>query len=87
MTEHEYTAFKFAVVNQRAIISAKQALADEQREVLKTMLEDCPHTELKRESSYYEGDYYNKAHTETWNTCTLCGKRSEKTYEQLSYYG
>jgi NAD-dependent dihydropyrimidine dehydrogenase PreA subunit len=87
MTEHEYAAFKFAVVNQRAIISAKQALADEQREVLKTMLEDCPHTELKRESSYYEGSYYDKAYNETWNTCTLCGKCSEKTVERMSYYG
>lgn len=87
MTDNEYAAFKFAVINQRAVIANKQALADEQREVLKTMLEDCPHTELKREQSYYSGDYYNKAHTETWNVCTLCGKSSEKHVEMLSYYG
>lgn len=87
MTDDDYTAFKNAVAKQRKVISRKQVLVDKQREILKTMLDECPHTELKREESYYGGDYYNKAHTETWNVCTLCGKRSEKRVEMLSYYG
>ena len=83
----EYEAFKASVVAQRKVVARKQALADKQRTILTDLLKNCQHEELKQESSYYSGDYYNKAHSEYWMQCTLCGERGPKKTEMHSYYG
>jgi hypothetical protein len=83
----EYEAFKASVVAQRKVVARKQALADKQRTILTELLKKCEHEELKEESSYYGGDYYNKAHSEYWMQCTLCGERGPKKTEMHSYYG
>jgi len=87
MTDDEYKVFKIAVEKQRKVVTQKQKLVDKQQVILKTLLEQCPHAELKEESSYYDGDYYNKAYTDYWNVCTMCGARSEKTRKGHTYYG
>ena len=83
----EYELFKQRVMNQRKVLEVKQALADKQRTILKELLTECPHEEIEQKSSYFEGSYYDKAYTEYWNQCKLCGKTSEKTTNMHSWYG
>jgi hypothetical protein len=83
----EYIEFKKTVEKQRKVIARKQKLVDAQRDILKGMLVNCPHEEIESKESYYSGSYYDKASTDRWNECKLCGSRSEKKTEMHSYYG
>jgi len=83
----EYLLFKQAVEKQRKVVIRKQALADKQRELLKTMLATCPHEEVEEKSSYFSGSYYDRATNTTWTQCKLCGERGAEHVEMLSYYG
>lgn len=83
----EYLGFKNQIIAQRKVVARKQALADKQRDILKEMLAHCTHEEIESKSSYYSGSYYDKASTDYWNECKLCGERSEITTETHSYYG
>lgn len=83
----EYIEFKKQVEKQRKVVARKDALADKQRAILKDILVNCPHEEIERKESYCSGSYYDKASTDYWNECKLCGKRSAVTTEMHSYYG
>lgn len=76
----EYEALKKAV-------EKKQQLIKKHSEELKSLLEDCPHEELEEKSNYFPGSYYDKAYTSYYNKCKLCGKTSETTYKDHSWYG
>jgi len=54
---------------------------------IKQLLESCTHEEIEVKSSYFPGSYYDKACTDYWNRCKLCGATSEKTTDEHSYYG
>lgn len=82
-----YIELKKKVEAQRKVIARKRKLLNVQVDIVNKMLEDCTHEELEVVESYYDGDYYNKAHTDRWNKCKLCGKTSDKTTEMHSYYG
>ncbi len=84
---NEYLELKARVEKQRKVVAQKQALVDKQTKILKEMLSACTHEELKVESSYFGGSYYDHASTEYWNRCTLCGERGESTTISHSYYG
>jgi len=47
----------------------------------------CPHLDLIQREYYFSGSYNDTAYTEYWNECAVCGKCSERTHEQHSYYG
>ncbi len=83
----EYEAFKEQVAKQRRIVDQKQTLANKQRAVLTELLKQCTHEELEEKSSYSEGDYYNKASTDRWMQCKLCGERGPVSTTMHSYYG
>lgn len=83
----EYIEFKKQVEQQRKVVARKEALADKQRTILKELLVKCQHEEIEEQSSYCSGSYYDKASTDYWNQCKLCGKRSPITTEMHSYYG
>jgi len=83
----EYVEFKQSVEKQRKVVARKQELADKQRVILTALLVNCQHEEIAEQSSYCSGSYYDKASTDYWNQCTLCGKRGEKTTKMHSYYG
>ena len=83
----EYLEFKKQVEAQRKVVARKQKLVDAQSIILKDLLVNCPHEEINEESSYFSGSYYDKAYTEYWNRCALCGERSEKTLRMHSWYG
>lgn len=83
----EYLEFKKQIESQRKVVARKQALADKQRDILKSMLVNCPHEEIEHKTSYFSGSYYDKASTDHWNECKLCGARSPISTETHSYYG
>lgn len=83
----EYIEFKSKIAAQRKVVARKQELADKQRTILKDMLDHCPHEEIEHKTSYCSGSYYDKASTDHWNECKLCGARSSNTTEMHSYYG
>lgn len=47
----------------------------------------CPQDELVEQEHYYEGDYSNRAYTEYWQECIICGRRHNRVNKQHSYYG
>lgn len=65
----------------------KQRLVQKHKLELDALLADCPHDEIVERSRYFEGSYYDRASTDRWNECLLCGKRSEVTTETHSWYG
>lgn len=83
----EYIDYKNKIQKQKSVIARKQALVDKQKQILKDMLKECPHEEIEHKSSYFSGSYYDKAYTDHWNECKLCGAKSEVTTESHSYYG
>lgn len=83
----EYLEFKKQIEAQRKVVARKQVLADKQRDILKGMLANCTHEEIEVKSSYFSGSYYDKASTDYWNECKLCGERGPIRTEMHSYYG
>lgn len=83
----EYIEFKKKVEAQRKVIDRKRILLDAQREILLLLLIDCPHEEIEEKRSYDSGSYYDKATTQMWNRCKLCGAESQREIIQHNYYG
>jgi DNA-directed RNA polymerase subunit M/transcription elongation factor TFIIS len=79
--------FKQSVDKQRKVIAKKLALVEKQQAILTEILTECPHEELKEESYHFSGSYYDKAYTETWMRCVVCGNRGESTIDHHSWYG
>lgn len=69
-------------------VNAKRKLISKHQKELKEMLATCTHEgHVVKKSSHFSGSYYDKAYTDYWNECSLCGERSEVTTEMHSYYG
>lgn len=68
-------------------VQRKRELIQKHQEQLKNLLNKCPHDDIERKSHYHPGTYYDKAYTDYWNECKVCGKRSEVTTIEHSYYG
>jgi len=83
----EYIEFKEQVKKQRAVIARKEALVDKQRAILKKLIVKCTHEEVVQKDSYFSGSYDNKASTDYWMQCTLCGERGPIKTVTHSYYG
>lgn len=64
-------------------------LNDKRSELQHAIKQMCPHPDeyLKKESRYCSGSYYDRASTDHWTECTLCGSRSETKTEMHSWYG
>ena len=87
MTPEQYDEFTSAVEKQRKVVARKQKIVDRERDILSSLLTECPHSEIISEKSYSEGSYYDKASIKRWNRCIVCNKTSTGVVEQLSYYG
>lgn len=83
----EYIEFKKQVEKQQKVINRKRKLVNAQIAIFDAMLVNCQHEEVEQKSSYFEGSYYDKAYTDYWCQCKLCGKKSEKKHESHSWYG
>ena len=56
-------------------------------ENLQQALKTCLHEEKLPKSKYNSGDYYNRASTERWLECVVCGKQSDYWATSHNYYG
>lgn len=74
-------------IDAHPFVVQKRKLIDKHKNTILQLLEECTHDEVERKSEYYDGSYYDKAHTEYWTVCKLCGKKSERTTEMHSWYG
>ena len=56
---------------------------------LETLRNQCDHTEQTPEVKeyYFEGSYYDKAYTEIFHYCSICGKRIKSDHKEHSWYG
>lgn len=83
----EYVTLKTATEVLRKklnkLVTTEQALRDEIKELHKS----CTHEELEAKESYFNGSYDERASTNYWNRCTLCGVTSKTTTVTHSYYG
>lgn len=69
-------------------INAKRKLIAKHEHELSELYKLCDHEGYVVQKDYYfPGSYYDKAYTESWNECTLCGAKSEKTCTDHSWYG
>lgn len=75
------------LIDAHPFVVAKRNLISKHNDAIKKLLEDCTHDELERKSQYFEGSYYDQAHTEYWNKCTLCGAVGERTTKGHGWYG
>lgn len=69
-------------------INAKRKLIYKHKKELEELLSTCDHQGyVVTKSSYFSGSYYDKAYTNYWNECSLCGATSDKVTDQHNYYG
>lgn len=65
------------------LVTKEKALRDEISELHKS----CTHEELDAKESYFSGSYDERASTNYWNQCRLCGAKSKTITETHNYYG
>jgi hypothetical protein len=71
----------------KTAIQRKKKLIDQHQKDLAQLLEQCQHEETEPREHYYPGSYLDRAHTEYWTECMLCGARSATESENHSWYG
>ena len=71
------------------VVKMQKLLADRLKELNVLIYKrcDCPVSQQVKDVRYYEGDYYNKAQTETTIRCSVCGKILKKQNQVHGYYG
>lgn len=74
-------------IDSHPFVLAKKNLISKHNDAIKKLLEECTHDEVEHKSEYYDGSYYDKAHTEYWAVCTLCGAKSDRTTKMHDWYG
>jgi hypothetical protein len=68
-------------------VARKRKLLERHHQELGELLAQCLHETLEQKERYYEGSYYDRASTDYWSECTICGKRLNKRTETHSWYG
>lgn len=68
-------------------VERKRKLIAKHNKELRDMLAICPHERVEEKSRYFSGGYYDKAHTEHWIECLICGERGPVTTKEHSWYG
>jgi hypothetical protein len=68
-------------------VDRKQKLIAKHQKELMELLNTCTHEHIEEKSYYFSGSYFDKAYTEYWNQCKLCGAESKKTINDHSWYG
>lgn len=68
-------------------IAKKCRLIQKHKEELNKLYGACTHKETKLREYYFEGSYFDKAHTEITRTCEVCGKNLGTETKEHSWYG
>lgn len=83
----EYLSLQAEVARIEKLRAKVQKTMDRHDSEIKRLLEGCTHEELEIQSSYFPGSYNDKAYTDRWYRCKLCGATGEKTTDEHNYYG
>lgn len=76
----EYLALKLKIAKKRKLVEKHSA-------ELQKLLATCPHEETVAKERYVDGSYYDSAHTNYWNQCTLCGEKSPISVMRHGWFG
>lgn len=91
LTREQLDKLPAILVAHYNVYMAQARLVEEENKKLKLLAdkvrEACAHELMEKRQSYFEGSYYDRAYTERWEECPVCGMRSAKTREQHSWYG
>lgn len=69
-------------------LQAKATLQHEEVERCREKLRSiCPHKEVEKKSTYFEGSYLDTAYTTYWYVCKVCKGESEKKTTDHGWYG
>lgn len=68
-------------------IAKKCRLIQKHKEELNKLYGACTHKETVQKEYYFDGTYFDKAHTEITLTCEVCGKTLETKIKEHSWYG
>jgi len=71
----------------REIEEQIRRLTFEAERILDKAQEKCTHLVWKEDSTYYDGNYLDRASTTTYRTCSICGKELKVEIEEHSWYG
>lgn len=74
-------------IDNNPFVLAKRKLISKHNDAIKELLEGCTHDEVERKSRYFGGSYYDKASTDYWDVCLLCGTALNHREETHSWYG
>lgn len=83
----EYLALQAEVARIQKLKNRIQKTMDRHNATIKELLKACTHEEIVEKSSYFPGSYNDKAYTDYWHRCKLCGAESERKTVGHSYYG
>ncbi len=81
------TEFEKEVTKRRKQIDKAKQKVSNLYDDLAIFLKNCPHDKVSEKSSYFPGSYNDKAYTNYWNQCDICGTKSEITTKDHSWYG
>jgi hypothetical protein len=68
-------------------IQKKRDLIKKHESDLKRLIAQCDHSETIEDRVYYEGNYNDRAHTEIYDKCLICGNLRLKSTKEHSWYG
>jgi DNA-binding winged helix-turn-helix (wHTH) protein len=75
-------------MNLEQQVARKRKLIKKHQKELNELVSTCTHEGyIEHKTSHFSGSYYDKAYTDHWNECNLCGARSETTRDNHSWYG
>lgn len=73
-------------IDAHPFVVQKRKLITKHNTAINLLLEECTHEEVEKKSQYYSGSYYDKAYTDYWSVCKLCGKKSDSNSETHGWY-
>lgn len=68
-------------------VKRKKEFLEKHKKILEDMLKTCTHEETFVEEHYFSGSYNDRAHTDYYTRCSLCGKIIETRTKEHSWYG
>lgn len=74
-------------IDTHPFVVQKRKLIDKHKNTVQQLLAECTHDEVITKSRYFEGSYYDKASTDYWDECKLCGATLNRREETHSWYG
>lgn len=79
--------FDMAFKGLTSEIRKKQEELKSLEKQMSALLEQCPHSNIEPREYYSPGSYFDKAYTDHWDECILCGERFNHNTKIHNHYG